>query len=151
VLVLDTSGLLAALDAGQRFHMPAREALAGHDGPLLLSPFVLADFVLAELGHLLATRVSRGAEITLLDEVGRGVYSPEPFSARDMAEAARIMELYADLGIGHADVSVVVLANRYDTLDVLTLDECHFRVLKGPQDHPFRLLPSDVVWRGRRL
>src|SRR5918999_328014 len=144
MLVLDTSGLLAALDAGQRFHMSAREALAGHDGPLLLSAFVLA-----ELGYLLATRVSRGAEITLLDEVGRGVYSPEPFSARDMVEAARIMELYADLGIGLADVSVVVLANRYDTLDVLTLDECHFRVLKGPQDHPFRLLPSDVVWRGQ--
>jgi predicted nucleic acid-binding protein len=101
--------------------------------------------VLAELDHLLATRVSRGAEITLLDEVGRGLYSPEPFSAREMAEAARMMELYTDLGIGLADASVVVLANRYDTLDVLTLDERHFRVLRGPRDHPFRLLPSDVV------
>ncbi|MCA1687033.1 MAG: PIN domain-containing protein [Actinobacteria bacterium] len=140
MLVLDTSGLLAALDAGQRFHVPAREALAGHDGSLLLSPFVLA-----ELDYLLATRVSRSAEIALLDEVGRGVYSLEPFSARDVAEAARIMERYADLGIGLADASVVVLANRYNTLDLLTLDERLFRVLRGPRDRPFRLLPSDAV------
>lgn len=51
-----------------------------------------------------------------------------------MGEAAQIIELYADLGIGLADTSVVVLANRYDTLDVLTLDERHFRVLRGPRD-----------------
>jgi predicted nucleic acid-binding protein len=75
VLVPDTSGLLAALDAGQRFHVPAREALAGYDG-LFLSPFVLA-----ELNYLLATRASRDADIALLDEVGQGVYSPQPFSA----------------------------------------------------------------------
>jgi predicted nucleic acid-binding protein len=55
------------------------------------------------------------------------------------------MELYADLGIGLADASVVVLANRYDTLDVLTLDERHFRVFRRSRDLPFRLLPSDVV------
>ncbi len=140
MLVLDTSGLLAALDAGQRFHAASRAALAGHDGPLLLSPFVLA-----ELDYLLATRVSRHAEAALLSEVGRGVYSLEPFSARDVGEAARIMERYADLGLGLADASVVVLANRYGTLDVLTLDERHFRALSGPRDLPFRLLPADSV------
>jgi predicted nucleic acid-binding protein len=140
VLVLDTSGLLAALDADQRFHAPAREALSGHDGPLLLSPFVLA-----ELDYLLATRVSRGAEMALLREVGRGAYSLEAFSVREVIEATRIMERYTDLEIGLADASVVVLAKRYDTLDVLTLDERHFRVLRGPRDRPFRLLPADAV------
>jgi predicted nucleic acid-binding protein len=140
VLVLDTSGLLTALDAGRRFHAPSREALAGHDGPLLLSPFVLA-----ELDYSLATRVSRRAEIALLSEGGRSVYSLEPFSARDLAEAARIMERYTDLAVGLAGASVVVLANRYDTLDVLTLDERRFRILRGPRDPPFRLLPADAV------
>jgi predicted nucleic acid-binding protein len=56
-----------------------------------------------------------------------------------------VIERYPDLGVGLADASVVVLANRYDTLDVLTLDERRFRVLRGPQDRPFRLLPADAA------
>jgi len=139
VLVLDTSGLLAALDAGQRLHAPAREVLAGHDGPLLLSPFVLG-----ELDYLLGTRVGRDAETALLGEVARGAYRLEPFSEGDVAEAMEIVGRYADLGVGLADASVVVLARRHDTLDVLTLDERHFRVLRGPRDRPFRILPADA-------
>lgn len=53
------------------------------------------------------------------------------------------MERYDSLSIGLADASnVVVLANSHDTLDALTLDERHFRVLSGPVDRPFRLLPA---------
>jgi predicted nucleic acid-binding protein len=139
-LVLDTSGLLAVLDADQRIHEPARKAFVGYDGPLLLSPFVLA-----ELDYLLVARVSRDAGIAWLTEVARGAYRLEPFSTEDVAEAVSVVERYPDLGVGLADASVVVLANRYDTYDVLTLDERHFRVLRGPQDHPFRLLPADAA------
>ena len=40
--------------------------------------------------------------------------------------------------------SVVVIANRYGVRDLLTLDERHFRVLRGPGGRPFRLLPADA-------
>lgn len=139
MLVLDTSGLLAALDGGQRFHTAAREALSDHDGTLLLSPFVLA-----ELDYLLSTRVGTSAELALLGEVGRGAYRLEPFSEDDVAEVAGVIERYADLGVGLTDASNVVIANRHNTLDILTLDERHFRVLRGPRDRPFRLLPADA-------
>lgn len=60
-----------------------------------------------------------------------------------MDAARHVMERYDSLSIGLADASnVVVLANGHDTLDVLTLDERHFRVLSGPVDRPFRLLPA---------
>jgi uncharacterized protein len=139
LLVLDTSGLLAALDGTQRFHTPARKALTDYEGALLLSPFVLA-----ELDYLLSTRVGRNAEVALLGEVGRGTFQLEPFSEDDVAEVVGVIERYADFGLGLADASNVVLAQRYDTLDVLTLDERHFRVLRGPRDRPFRLLPADA-------
>lgn len=140
MLILDTSGLLAALDEDQRFHASAREALAHYEGALLLSPFVLA-----ELDYLLSTRVGWDAEVALLGEVGRGTYPLEPFSENDVAEAMGVIELYADLGLGLADASNVVLANRHGALDILTLDERHFRILRGPRDRPFRLLPADAV------
>lgn len=137
---MDTSGLLAAIDASQCLHGAAREALEGARGPLLLSPFVLA-----ELGYLLATAVGVEAELALLDEVSRGTYRLEIFPSSEVAEAKSVVEQYAGFGdIGLADASNVVLARRHGTTDILTLDERHFRTLRGPRDLPFRLLPADL-------
>jgi hypothetical protein len=139
VILLDTSGLLAAIDAGQPQHAAARRALESAAPPWCLSPFVLA-----ELDYLLATRVSQDAERALLAEVGRGVYRLETFDADDIATAERLVGRYADLEIGLADASLVVLANRYGVRDLLTLDERHFRTLRAGGGRPFRLHPADL-------
>jgi predicted nucleic acid-binding protein len=54
------------------------------------------------------------------------------------------MERYSDLRIGLADASVVVLANRHRTLDLLCTDTRHFRALRGISGKPFRLRPIDA-------
>ena len=138
MILLDTSGLLAAIDASQRTHAAAAAALEAASPPRLLSPFVLA-----ELDHLLATRVGSAAARALLGEVARGAYRLEPVGPADVAAAAEIIELFADLQVGLADASIAVLADRHGCADVLTLDERHFRVLPGPGGKPFRLLPAD--------
>jgi hypothetical protein len=140
VILLDTSGLLSAIDRSQRHHEAARRALEAASPPWILSPFVLA-----ELDYLLATRVSQDAERGLLAEVGRGVYRLEAFDGSDIEAAERIIGRYRELQIGLADASIVVLANRHGTRDVLTLDERHFRALRGPGGRPFRLLPADAA------
>jgi predicted nucleic acid-binding protein len=139
VIILDTSGLLAAVDASQRHHLAAAAALRDAPPPWLLSPFVLA-----ELDHLLLTRVSQSAERALLAEVGRGVFRLEAFEAEEIASAEQLIGRHAKLDIGLADASLVVLANRYGIRDLLTLDERHFRSLRGPGGRPFRLLPADA-------
>jgi len=48
-----------------------------------------------------------------------------PFDREDLNGAMAIIENYRDLPLGLADASIVVLATRYDTRDVLTLDERH--------------------------
>ncbi len=106
-------------------------------------PFLLSPFVLAELDYLLATRVGPEAELAFLDEVAAGVYRPTHFDSQDIGRARSIIEKYADLEIGLADASIVVLAERHEVLDVLTLDERHFRVLLA-DGKPFRLLPADL-------
>ncbi len=139
MILLDTSGLLAAIDASQMRHREAADALRRAVPPLLLSPFVLA-----ELDYLLATRVSAAAEAALLAEVARGAYRLEVMNGDDIGRAASIVERYDDLRLGLADASIVVLAERYAVLEVLTLDERHLRALRGPGERPFRLLPADV-------
>jgi predicted nucleic acid-binding protein len=137
VILLDTSGLLAALDSAQRRHEEAAASLLGAKPPLLLSPFVLA-----ELDYLLARRVGEPARRTLLAEVGRGAYQLQPLTAQDVEQARAIIERHADLGISLADASIAVLAAAHKTRDLLTLDERHFRVLTVDGE-PLRLLPSD--------
>lgn len=138
MIIVDTGGLLAAIDASQRAHAAARAALEGAPPPWILSPFVLA-----ELEYLLATRVGQPAERALLAEVGRGIYRLEAFEPDDIAAAERLIGRHADLRLGLADASLVVLAHRYGVRDLLTLDERHFRALRGPGGRPFRLLPAD--------
>lgn len=140
MILLDTSGLLAAIDASQRSHEACRDALAGARGPLLLSPFVLA-----ELDYLVATRVGIPAELALLDEVGRGAYQLEAMAADDVAQARDLVDRYRDLELGLADASIVVLAARHGTWDVLTLDERHFRALRGPHGQVFTVLPAGAT------
>lgn len=139
MILVDTSGLLAAIDSAQPAHGATAAALAGDAGPFPLSPFVLA-----ELDYLLGRRVGMRAQQALLQDVGAGAYRLEPFSPADVRRAAEIIDRYADLTIGLADASIVVLAERLDVHDLLTLDERHFRTVLGPRDKPFRLLPADV-------
>ncbi len=139
MIVLDTSGLLAAIDSSQRLHSAASAALRAADGPLLLSPFVLA-----ELDYLISTRVSAQAATSLLDQVADGAYRLEPMGPEDIARASEIVRRYRDLELGLADASIVVLAERNRTHDILTLDERHFRAVAGRGGRPFRLLPADA-------
>ena len=139
MVVVDTSGLLAALFPDQRRHAECAHILAAMEGPFLLSPFVLA-----ELDFLVSKLASVDSELRLLHDVASGAYTLVPFAAGDVEEARRLIERYSDLGIGLADASNVVLADRHRTRDILTLDERHFRVMTGPGQRPFRILPADA-------
>lgn len=138
MIIVDTSGLLAALDGSERHHHAAVAAMQKSGAPFLLSPFVLA-----EVDYLLSTRVTDAAAAALLQQVAVGAYRLEPMDADDITAAAAVIDRYRDLHLGLADASLVVLAQRYDTLDLLTLDERHFRAVVGPNGRPFRLLPAD--------
>lgn len=140
MIILDTSGLLAAIDAGEVAHHDALAAIKASEGVRSLSPFVLA-----ELDYLLTTRVSSREAIRLLDEVAKGAYQLEHFDAADIARAVEILNDYPDLDIGLTDASLVVLAERFGTLDILTLDERHFRTLRTASGRSFRILPADIA------
>lgn len=101
-----------------------------------------ADLIREGIG--LVTGTHRIAEPRLPLFVGRGVYRLEAFETDGIAAAERLIGRRADLDIGLADASIVVLAHRYGVRDLLTLDERHFRVLRGPGGRPFRLLPADT-------
>ena len=135
MILVDTSGVLAAVDPRQAQHAAAAR--------VLLQPQrrILSPFVLAELAYLISTHAGSTGAVKLLGDVANGAYELQAFASQDVSAAMAIIERYADLNLGLADASVVVLANRYGCLDVLTLDQRHFRAVLGPGGRPFRLLP----------
>ena len=138
MILLDASGLLAALDEDEPDHGTARAALEADPGLLVLSPFVLA-----ELDYLLIRELGVEFELAVLREVAAGSYALSAFDEDDVGAAEAVARRYADLRIGLADASLVVLAGRYGTNRILTLDERHFRALRTPAGEPFVVLPAD--------
>ena len=141
-VVVDTGGLISAVNERSSLHRETREVL---DRPQENARLVFSPFVLAEIDYLLSEREGRpDVALEVLRDVVRGGYHLEPFDSENLDRAADLVERYADQNIGLADAANVVLAERHDTLNILTTDERHFRVLSGPGGKPFRLLPVDT-------
>ena len=139
MILLDSSALFAALDESAQAYVQTRQLLEREPGPLLLSPFVLA-----EVDYFLLRELDVQHELSFLREVSTGAYELVSFEASDVEAASTVIARYADLAIGLTDASIVVLADRYETDRVLTLDERHFRALRTLDGRPFTLLPADA-------
>ena len=100
--------------------------------------------VTAEVDYLLGKRLGRSARLAFLDDLAAGRFTVGCLDAEDHAVVLSLESRYQDLDVGLADLSVVVLAARYDTRRLLTFDERHFRALQPLSGGGrFTLLPMD--------
>lgn len=136
MIIADTSGLLAFFNVAEPVHHAVASIVQDSD-VLVVSPYVVA-----ELDYLLATHVSVAAELAALSELAGGAYLLAGFDEEDLAVAAEIIDRFRDQSIGVTDASLVVLANRYATNQILTLDRRHFDVLRPLDGGRFDLLPQ---------
>jgi predicted nucleic acid-binding protein len=135
-VITDTSALLAFFNTAEPAHDAVRAAVESATEPLVVSPFVIA-----ELDYLLATKIGVAAELVVLNELASGAYELPSLDAADLASCAAVVEKYRDQEIGVADASLVVLADRYRTRTVLTLDRRHFGVLRSLQGKKLLVVP----------
>ena len=137
MLIADTSGLLSFFDTSEP-DLAAVEALLADDrGPIVVSPYVVA-----ELDYLVAKRWGTQRELAILDELGSGDWTLACLDAQELQLATRVVQQYADQSIGVTDASIVVLAERYKTDRILTLDRRNFSVLRQRNGKPFTILPG---------
>ncbi len=137
-LVLDAAPLVALADAKE----PQLEALLRirdeEEGQL-----VLPAPVAAEVDYLLGVRFGEAARRAFLSDLAAQRYDVAWLEAGDYRAVAGLDARYSDLGLGLADCSIVVLAERYGTQRLLTFDERHFRAVTPLQGGAFELLPAD--------
>jgi predicted nucleic acid-binding protein len=139
VIVIDTSAILAYMNAGDDHHTAVTTWLDAESQDLVTTPLIVA-----EVDHLVAARGNRAAVSALRADLAAGAYLVEWWPGA-IGACVRIAEQYADNRVGLADASLVALAERLDTTDIATLDERHFRAIRPlAGGDAFRLLPADV-------
>ena len=139
MIICDTSGLYAAYNSRQPGHRETVAAVNGSAGPLVVSPYVLT-----ELDYLLRTKVGVDAEIGMLRDVEAGAYDVTALSEPELGRAITLIEQYADRNLRIADAANVILAARYRTTNLLTLDERDYRIVRPLWGDAFTVLPADA-------
>lgn len=138
-LVLDAAPLVAMADAKE----PQLEALLRirdeEEGRL-----VLPAPVAAEADYLLGVRFGEAARRAFLGDLAAQRYDVACLEPGDYQAVAELDARYSDLGLGLADCSIAVLAERYETRRLLSFDERHFRAVAPLQGGVFELLPADA-------
>lgn len=137
-LIVDAGALFAQADRSDPAHSSVASALQNERGPLITSQIAAA-----EADHLILTRLGVDVELAFLEDLVAGTFTAEALTNQDLAAARDIVGRYRDLGVGLADASLVVLADRHRTNRLLTLDERCFRAMTPLQGGSFLLLPAD--------
>lgn len=135
-MIVDTSALLAYFDTAEPDHQAVSRVIDNAGDFLVVSPYVLA-----ELDYLVATRIGVDAELAAMRELASGAWDLADFGAAEVEQATDIIERYRDQSIGLADASNVVLAARYRTRTIVTLDRRHFAVLRPIAGGRFAVMP----------
>lgn len=143
IVIGDTSGLVAAFNTNDAEHHRAREALHA------AAATVTSALVFAEIEHVIARNIDRHTAYAVNDWLLKQatierVLVPE-IGAESLRMARRIQVKYEALRLDLTDAVNVVLAERYETDTILTLDRRDFRSIRPlTGTKGFRLLPDDM-------
>ncbi len=137
-LIVDAGPLVASTDVRDVRRLDVQQLLVESPGPL-----VIPAPVTAEADYLLGQRVGENARRGFLDDLASRRFEVECLTELDYTTVATLQRQYADLRLGLADLSVVVVAARLRCTRVLTFDERHFRAIRPLHGDAFELLPAD--------
>jgi predicted nucleic acid-binding protein len=142
IIVADTSALYAGFDTSQPEH--DRAATIMEQATLAVSPLVMTELdhlVHRDLGFPAALTVQQAVTARMMD----GQYKLAELTPPDLLAAWEVRAKYEGLRLDLADAIGVVLADRYKTDQIFTLDERDYRALAPLTSglKAFRILPAD--------
>ncbi|MGQ4601482.1 PIN domain-containing protein [Nocardia sp. R6R-6] len=142
--IADTSAIIAAYDSAAPHGARVRELLA-------TSVAVVSPLVLDEVDHLLVARFGKDRHVAdpvlddLVTSAEEGAVLVPTVDHHDLRVAQKLIQQYQGLRLDLADAVNVVVAERYLTNAILTLDEKDFRAIRPltPIHPAFHLLLQD--------
>jgi len=134
--IVDAGPVVAATDPADPRSPQARACLSDAPGPL-----VIPAPVTAEIDHLLGVRVGETARRLFLTDLAAGRFAVGCLTPAEHARALEVDERYAELSLGLADASLVVLAERMSTRRIASFDHRDLLAVSPLQGGSFELLP----------
>ncbi len=139
-LIIDTSGYLVGTIPKHPLYDAVREVLTGADQPPVVSPLVVA-----EIDYMVLEKAGVEQELAVIEDLTGGAYELPDIDLDDLRAARHLVAKHRGLRIGLTDAVNAVLAERYETNEILTTDQRHFRTVTPltRRFDAFRLLPFD--------
>jgi predicted nucleic acid-binding protein len=106
---------------------------------------VTSQFVAAEADYFILERLGIDVELEFLRDLENATFLADSLTTTEIGIARNIIAQYRDLELGIADASLVVLAQRWNTRRILTLDKRAFRTVTPLQGGSFVVLPADAA------
>ncbi|MFP4333292.1 MAG: type II toxin-antitoxin system VapC family toxin [Campylobacterales bacterium] len=124
-LILDTCPLVALFNRNDYYHEASQTCLRE-----LQVELITTWMVVTEASHLL--RKSVQAQLNLLEWIRRGGLKTWSIDLDDIPQLMELMEKYKDLPMDLADGSLVLLAQKHNIRDVLSIDSDYdvYRIFK---------------------
>lgn len=141
MLILDTSVLLASLDAADADHARCSALVASF---ATREPLIVPSTVLVELAYWVIQRLGRPAWNLFVGDLLSGAYIYEHVTLPDIRRANAVDQQYAALGLGLVDASLVALCERLGEQRLATLNERDFRPVVPRHCAYLTLLPADL-------
>jgi predicted nucleic acid-binding protein len=91
---------------------------------------------------MLQARLGMPASRVFLSDLAAGAFRVECLEPEEYTLVLALDQRYADLRLGLADLSIIVLARRFNTRRILTFDRRHFGAVEPLQGGAFELLPD---------
>lgn len=136
-IIIDAAPIIGLVDKDDRRRRRVAELLAAYEGRLIIPAPVTA-----EIDYLIEARAGKAANLSFLEDLARGNYEVECLLPEEYTDIVALQRKYLGFAPGLADLSIVVLARRFNTRRILTFDERHFRAMAPLQGGEFEILPG---------
>lgn len=136
--IVDAGAVIAAAVGGGPEAEHFRRSFVAERGRLIVPAPVTA-----EIDYLLTKSAGQAAALGFIEDVSAGRFEVECLEPAEYATVLQLTRRYKDLAPGLADLSVVILAHRFQTLRVFTVDQRHFRAMYSLDGSTFTLVPWD--------
>lgn len=129
-VIIDSGPLIALFDKDDHYHKQALDFIRNFKGELVSNYAVIT-----EVTHLIDFNVQ--VQIDFLRWAGNGGITIADITGEDLQRIISLTEKYADLPMDFADASLVVLGERMDIREVVSVDR-DFCIYRAQGNEPFR-------------
>lgn len=135
-VIVDTGVLLGAADIDDQEHITCTRILQEHRGEL-----VVPGPVVPETAWQIETNLGPRSEASFLDLVINGELKVHDLDLDGYRRCRELIDMYAELGLGLVDASVVTVAERMHVTTIATLNRRDFTVVRPRHCEAFDLIP----------